>query len=305
MNNKRLLTIGSAYVLVVLIWSTTPLTIKWSGQGVNYLFGITARMTIGTLLALLLAIWQYGVLPRDSKSMQVYFAAGMAICGAMLPVYWGAQYIPSGLISVIFGLTPIMTAWLAAQFLQEQRFGLNKMLGALCGLAGLMIIFIRQVSIGEHAAWGLAAVVFAVAIHSSSAVWIKKTNARLPPLVITAGGLLVALPVLWLIYVMFAPALPQHLPVRAVWAILYLGIMGSVVGFVAYYYLLAQLPTSSTALITLMTPVLAVWLGNWLNDEQSGVTVWLGTALVLSGLVLHQWGNLIRKVVWGRQKEII
>lgn len=290
MDNKKLLTIGSAYALVVLIWSTTPLTIKWSGQGVDYLFGITSRMTIGSLLAMLLVIWQYGALSYDKKALQVYFAVGLAIFFSMVPVYWGAQFIPSGLISVMFGLTPIMTAWLAAQYLHEQRFGLNKVLGAVTGVTGLAVIFLHQMKIGEHAAWGMGAVFFSVFIHSLSAVWIKKIDARLPALQVTAGGLWVALPMLWVVYLLFAPELPQQIPVRAFWAIVYLGIMGSVVGFVAYYFLLDQLPTSSTALITLMTPVLAVWLGNWLNDEQSGLVVWLGTALVLSGLILHQWG---------------
>lgn len=292
MDNKKRVTIAIAYILVVLIWATTPLTIKWSGQGVHYLFGITARMSIGTLLAVLLVIWHYRGFPLYGKALQVYVTVGFAIYGAMLPVYWGAQYIPSGLISVIFGLTPIMTAALAAQFLQEQRFGINKILGAVLGVAGLATIFIRQIKYGEHALWGLAAVLIAVFIHSLSAVWIKKINARLPALIVTAGGLVVALPLLWLTYAVLAPSLPAVLPVRALWAIVYLGVMGSVVGFVAYYFLLEQLPTSSTSLITLMTPVLAVWLGNWLNAEQSGLTVWIGTALVVSGLILHQWGAL-------------
>lgn len=297
MDNRKRVTIGLAYVLVVLIWSTTPLTIKWSGQGVHYLFGITARMSIGALLAVMLTLWQYRRLPRDSKAIQVYLTVGLAIYGAMLPVYWGAQYIPSGLISVIFGLTPIMTAWLAAQFLQEQRFGVNKILGAVLGVAGLVIIFVRQIKLGDHAVWGLGAVLVSVFIHSLSAVWVKRIDARLPALIVTTGGLIVALPMLWLTYIALAPTLPTVLPTRAVVAIIYLGVMGSVVGFVAYYFLLEHLSTSSTALITLMTPVLAVWLGNWLNDEQSGMAVWMGTALVLSGLILHQWGQFMMKKI--------
>ncbi|MBI3188518.1 MAG: DMT family transporter, partial [Gammaproteobacteria bacterium] len=226
MDNKKLLTIGMAYALVVLIWSTTPLTIKWSGQGVHYLFGVTARMTIGAVLATLLALWQYRALPRDRKAIQVYVTVGLAIYGAMLPVYWGAQYIPSGLISVIFGLTPILTAALAAQLLQEQRFGFNKILGAVLGVAGLAIIFIRQINLGDHAAWGLGAVLIAVVLHSLSAVVVKKINARLPALIVTTGGLIVSLPMLWLTYVAFAPVLPEVLPSRALWAIIYLGVMG-------------------------------------------------------------------------------
>ena len=151
MSNKKRVIIGSAYALVVLIWSTTPLTIKWSGQGIDYLFGITSRMTIGSLLAMLLVIWQYGARSYNKKAVQVYFAVGLAIFFSMVPVYWGAQFIPSGLISVIFGLTPIMTAWLAAQYLDEDHFGINKITGALIGLTGLAVIFIQQVKqIGIH-----------------------------------------------------------------------------------------------------------------------------------------------------------
>ena len=291
MENRKALVIVLAYITVVLIWATTPLTIKWSGEGVHYMFGIAARMTIGTALALLLVTWQHGKLNRDRKALQAYLTVGLAIYAAMLPVYWAAQYIPSGLISVIFGLTPIMTAWFAAQLLQEQRFGPNKIIGALIGVAGVGVIFIRQINLGEHPAWGIGAVLFAVMVHSLSMVWIKKIKARVPALTLTAGGLLVALPLLWVTYLLFAPPLPLEIPLRATMAIIYLGVMGSVVGFVAYYFLLAELPTSSTALITLMTPVLAVLLGNWLNNEQSGIMVWSGTILVLSGLIVHQWGN--------------
>ena len=78
-----------AYVLVVLIWSTTPITIQWSSQGVDFLFGITARMTIGSLLAVMLCLWRYKKLPLDSHALTVYGVSAMAVYAAMLIVYWG------------------------------------------------------------------------------------------------------------------------------------------------------------------------------------------------------------------------
>ena len=46
--------IQASYLAVVVIWSTTPLAIQWSGRGVSYLFGVTSRMVIGLAVSLLL-----------------------------------------------------------------------------------------------------------------------------------------------------------------------------------------------------------------------------------------------------------
>jgi drug/metabolite transporter (DMT)-like permease len=86
---------------------------------------------------------------------------------------------------------------------------------------------------------------------------------------------------------------PSHLTARAGCAILYLSLMGSVVGFMLFYYLLKQVTASRTALITLVTPVIALWLGQTLNGEHIAPRIWLGTALILAGLVAHQWGDRV------------
>ena len=113
------LIIALAFIAVILIWSTTPITIKWSGEGVSYLFGIVMRMSIGALLASLLVLLKYKKLAMDKSARKVYFASAVAIFGGMMPVYWGAQYISSGLISVVFGLSPIVTGYLAWRFIHS------------------------------------------------------------------------------------------------------------------------------------------------------------------------------------------
>ncbi len=287
-----------AYLAVVLIWSTTPLAIKWSGEGVGFLFGITCRMFIGGGLALVLTIMRYKTLPLSAKALHVYSAAAMAIFGAMMPVYWGAQYISSVLISIVFGLTPIFTAFLAARVLNEKSLTVVKILGGLLGVAGLIVVFSEQFQLGKDAAWGISAVLLSVVLHSISAVWIKQINTHLPALVVTTGGLLFSLPLFFLVYFIFADTLPTALPMKSVWSIIYLGVMGSVVGFVCYYYLLSKLQASTVALITLLTPITALWLGHVFNQENISVFIYLGTALVIMGLMLHQWGDFLLRFIW-------
>ena len=152
-----------------------------------------------------------------------------------------------------------------------------------------MIIFIDRISLGEQALSGIAAVLVSVILHAGSAVWIKRLNEPLPALIVTTGGLLYSMPLFILSFVLFAEPLPEQLPLRTLWSIIYLGVMGSVIGFVSYYYVLAKLSPSTVALATLITPISALLLGKWFNNESITVSIFIGTTCVLSGLIIHQF----------------
>ena len=295
LDNKKILTVSLAFISVVIIWSTTPLAIKWSSEGVGFVSAITGRMSIGALLATVLTLIRFNKMEWSINAVHVYAAAAVAVFGAMMPVYWGAQYISSGLVSVIFGLTPIFTSLFTARLLNESSLTLTKMAGALSGVAGLVVIFSEQLGLGDNALMGISAVLLSVILHSLSAVWIKYIDVKLPALMITTGGLLFALPLFLLVYLIFADPLPALLPMRSIWSIVYLGVMGSIVGFVSYYYLLSNLQAPTVALVTLITPVLALLLGHMLNNEDLTPFIWLGTSLVIMGLILHQWGGILSR----------
>ena len=295
--------IAAAFLAVILIWSTTPVAIKWSGEGVSYLFGIVARMSIGAVLAGFLVWIKYKKLAMDKIARKVYFASAVAIFGGMMPVYWGAQYISSGLISVLFGLSPIITGYLAWRFIHEQSFNLLKISGSIAGLSGLCIIFYNGTSTADDYIVGVLSVLSAVVLHSVSAVWIKSMKSDMPALSLVAGGLLFSMPLFITVYLIFAPPLPQQIPLKAIWSIVYLGVVGSVIGFVSYYFLLKRLPASSVALITLITPVSALWIGHVVNDEIISLSIYAGTAFVLTGLALHQGEDILSKKLWRRRKH--
>lgn len=288
MKSQQNILIIIAYLSMLLIWSTTPLAIKWSSQGIDFISGVALRMFIGTALALLLSLFCYKRIPLHKQACQVYLASAFSIYGSMMMVYWGAQFIPSGLVSVLFGLTPMMTTGFAFYLLSSDNFALNHIVGALLGIIGLGIIFIDQISLGEQALLGIGAVFIAVILHSGSAVWIKHINEPLPALIVTSGGLLYATPLFLLSFAVFAEPLPAQLPAQALWSIIYLGVMGSVVGFVSYYFLLDKLAPSTVALATLITPISALLLGRWFNHEVISVSIFTGTACVLCGLIIHQ-----------------
>ncbi len=298
MKTKNTLLVFIAYLSMIIIWSTTPLAIKWSSQGLNFITGLSLRMLIGAALASVLSFIWYRSIPMHKCARQVYLASASAIYGAMMLVYWGAQFIPSGLISVLFGLTPIVTTGFAFYLLNNEQLSVNKFIGALLGIIGLIIIFIEQIDLGEQAILGIAAVLVSVLLHSISAVWIKHLNVPLPALIVTTGGLLYSMPLFIISFVVFAEPLPEQLPSRTLAAIVYLGIMGSVIGFVSYYFVLAKLSPSTVALATLITPVSALFLGTWFNNESISPSIFAGTACIMCGLIIHQFYALLKEKIY-------
>lgn len=279
-----------AYLAVILIWSTTPLAIKWSAMGSGFAFAVMARMAIGAFLGGLLVAWLHGGLPLHRRARASYLAGGLGMFGAMLCTYWGAQYINSGLVSVLFGLSPLVTSLLAVLWLGERALRSSKLLGMVLGLAGLSVIFAGGAELGSaHATAGVTALLLAVVIYSTSLVWVKRIGDDSPALATTTGSLLVALPLFVAAWWLTDGHLPHAVPVRASAAIVYLGVFGSVLGFALYYHIIRHLQAGSVALITLVTPVLALLLGNAANGEPISARVMLGATCITASLAMHQW----------------
>lgn len=284
------MSVPAAYLGIIIIWSTTPLAIKWSGEEAGFLFGVASRMLIGAAVCTLLLLILARKLPWHREARQTYLAAGLGIYGAMMSVYWGSQYIPSGLISVIFGLTPIVTGVIAAIWRQERSLTASKLAGIFLGIVGLIIIFGTGVELSEGAVYGIAAVLLAVILHSVSAVWVKSISARLPALEVTNGGLLIAAPLYLVTWLLFSDGWPEDISTRTALSISYLAVFGSVLGFIMYFYVLKHIDASRVALVTLLTPVLALLLGQGLNNEIINPAVWIGTFCILVGMSVYQWG---------------
>ncbi|MDP2027178.1 DMT family transporter [Sulfuriferula sp.] len=287
--------IFAAYLGVILIWSTTPLAIQWSGVGTDFIFPLLMRMTIGLVACLILVRALRISMPLTRAALHAYLAAGSGIFGAMLLVYWGARYVPSGLIAVLFGLIPLFTALINRLWRNAEHFSRAGLVGIALGLAGLVLIFGAGSQLHAQALPGILAILAAVALQAGSLVWVKHTGADVPVLALTSGALLLVvallLPLWWLLF----GAVPVW-SVRAGLSTLYLGLFGSVVGFTLYFYVTKHLQAGQVALITLITPVSALLLGQALNGEHPGLDVWLGTALILLGLGVHQWRLLARAI---------
>jgi drug/metabolite transporter (DMT)-like permease len=298
-NMEAVMSVPAAYLGVILIWSTTPLAVKWSGEGPGFLFGVTGRMVIGTALCLLMLKLFRVAFPWHRRARRAYLAASLGIYGAMMCVYWGAQFIPSGVIALIFGVSPIVTSLLAALWLGERTLTPLRLAGMALGLAGLATIFAADGAVSTAQWYGYAAIALAVLLHATSAVWVKRIGGDLPVLAVNGGGLSVAVALYLLTWVSFDGHWPEALAPRSGASILYLGVLGTAVGFNLFFYVLKHVSAATVALVTLITPVTALMLGQLLNGETIDSHVWTAAAFILGGLGIYQWGDDVAKRALG------
>ncbi|MDT4328576.1 DMT family transporter [Methylomonas sp. MED-D] len=278
-----------AYFGVVLIWTTTPLAIKWSSIGVSYVFGATGRMSIGLACLLVLLLLRRKGLPCHRLALRTYLAVSMQIYASMLITYWSARFVPSGWISVIFGLGPFITAFMAAAYLKERSLGWRKLAAYSLGAFGLAVMFSSARELHPMAIQGTLGILLATFIHAASAVWVKQIDAKLPSVQQITGGLLISVPLYWLTWLILDDgALPTQIQPQTLYAIVYLGVVATTLGFALYYYVLGQLPATDVAMMNLMTPVLSLLLGYLANREPITMKTVVGTSLIMAALALHQ-----------------
>ncbi len=278
------------YVLVILIWATTPLAIKFGGDTLAPVAALTMRLalalSVGSLLSTLfgltgLAIRRHGLL---------YFAASISLFPNMLLVYLASEYLSSGLIALMFGLSPFFTAVLAKPILGENMLSIRKLCAIGLALLGLLCILLDDVAIRGDGYIGIALMLASNVLFSGSALWVKKLNARLSvePLEQALGAMAFSLPGLLLSWIFIVGVEPVYFSKTSLTSLLYLSLVASLLGFVAYYYILKHLSVETVSLIPFISPVLAILAGVGFAGETLSSSMALGTVLILCALALHQ-----------------
>jgi len=275
-----------AYTLVVLIWGTTPLAIIWSNGAGHFMVAVLWRM----LLALLVALLVNGLLGRRlfdrPGAGKVYLIASLGIFPNMPLVYYSAQFIPSGLIAVIFSLSPFVTGVLSLFILKDNPFNRPRLCALALAVLGLAIIFRSQLAMDSGAAIGIVGILGSCLLFSTSSVLLKAQLTGVDAFNQTTGSLLFAMPGL-LAFWWLAGAPAPIIATQAVAAIIYLALFGSLLGFTLFFFVLSRLSPSVVSLITLITPLLALTGGALLAGERLSAEALSGTLLVLLALVVY------------------
>lgn len=288
------MSVSIAYLAVLLIWSTTPLGIVWSSESINPSLAVLSRMLIALVLGALVIKVRSIHIPWHKQALKLYSFSALGIFGGMLFSYLSAAYLSSGIISLVFGLSPVISALLAKKILAEPNISAMRKFSMTISLVGLAIVCSDNFNLADDGIYGVIFILMAVFFFSLSGVLVKSVSLAIHPLATTVGALSVTTPLFLISWIILDGTLPiETWQARSLWATVYLGVFGSLIGFYAYFTVLQKLSASNVTLITLITPVIALTLGAVLNGETINDKLILGAFMVLLGLSIYHFGHLL------------
>ena len=160
--------------------------------------------------------------------------------------------------------------------------------GVLLGVIGVGVVLSNQLQVsGPKALWGSAALVLSAFCTAYANVLVKAYGLNLQPSVLAAGQMIFGLIPLLLVGVSTeGNPLNLHWTPRAILAMGYLAVVGSVIAFLLYYWLVQHMQVTKSMLIALVTPVVAVVLGMLVLDERLTWRTLAGGAMIICGIGL-------------------
>ena len=274
------------YGLLVFIWATTPMAIVWSVSDLHPMWALVLRFFIALPLAIVVLLILKVRFPVDKVSILSYIAGSLSLIGSQIFTYAATAYLSSGLIALMFGLAPIM-AGLIGRFGFQQKLALLQWLGMAVSIIGLGLICLSD-NQNHVQPLGIGLMIVSVFAYSLSIFLVKKINANIQAMAQATGSILVST----LIAILVVPWIWQYVPTqmpsaKSLLALFYTVIMASLIAMFCYFKLVQNLKPTTLSLTTVMTPLLAILIGAFLNDEQLSVQVFVGASIVLFGLLLY------------------
>jgi len=275
------------WLILCGIWGSTWLFIKLGLTVLPPLTFAGIRFLFASLILLALILARGVRWPRQRRDWFVIAVVGLLQFTLNYGlVFWGEQRITSGLAAVLQSTFPAFGLVIAHFYLPNERITRKKVGGVLLGFTGVAIIFSQQLSIaGQSALLGSVALVLSAFCGSYGNVLVKAYGTQIDPFVLAAGQMICGFPPLLALGI-DTEGNPFHLhwTATAILALAYLVVVGSVIAFTLFYWLVRHMDVLNTMLIALVTPVVAVILGMIVLDEQLNWRLFAGAACIISGI---------------------
>jgi drug/metabolite transporter (DMT)-like permease len=275
-----------AFVLCTLIWGTTWLAIKIGYGGLDAVWGAALRFLGASFLLILLMAFRRIPFSTSRRHVALVAFVGLVLFGLDYGlIYWGEQYLPSGLTSILFATMPLFVAFFAAIIIPSERMTLQHGMGILLGLTGLFVIFEDDLRGGFGHLGPFLAIVSSAAAAAVSGVAVRRWGRDLAPVSLNAGAMLVGGLALTAASLLLGehPSLPAT--PRSWASVFYLILFGSILSFLLYWDLLKQWTAHRAGLIPIVTPVVAVLTGLFVGERLT-LLQWLGSTIVLLGVAV-------------------
>jgi drug/metabolite transporter (DMT)-like permease len=281
----------TAFIVLGGIWSASFLWIKIALNEIGPFTLVAFRVLFGVLFAGGAVFLQRKAWPRDWAGWFPFLLLGAtSIAIPFVLITWGEISIDSAVAAILDATVPLFTVVLAHLFLHDDKMTVQRVLGLFVGFIGVVVLMSEDISTGAHSSiLGQAAVILASIFYAASSVYARRKTQSAPGLVRGAAPLVSATVIMWII----APVAESsfkipRLPLTWI-AVLWLGVLGSGLALMLWYYLLHEIGPTRTGMVTYIFPLGGVILGVIFLNEHLSWQLAVGALLIISSIVVVNW----------------
>ena len=280
----------SLYLLTVLIWGTTWIALKLQLGVVAIPVSIVYRFGLAALVLFALLLLTRKLQVMNKRGHLICLAQGLCLfCVNFMCFLTASQWVPTGLIAVVFSTATLWNA-LNARIFFKQKVARNVLAGGALGLLGLGLLFwpeLRGHTASPETLLGLGlALIGTMCFSAGNMLSSLQQKAGLKPLTTNAWGMLYGASMLAVYCALSGIPFDMEWNTRYIGSLLYLVIPGSVIGFTAYLTLVGRMGPERAAYCTVLFPLVALNVSAYVEGYQ-----W--TSEALAGLVLVMLGNVL------------
>lgn len=279
----------AAFLLLGLIWGSSFAWIKIAVEEIPPATLVAWRMTLGAigmvaLLALLKVSW-----PRTGNDWLALVVLGAI--NAAIPIFlisWAEQFVDSGTAAVLNSLVPIFSLVIAGLALRTEPVTALRVGGLVLGFIGAAILATRELTLRADASGliGALAVVLAAISYALGASYARHRIGHNHRYVVAGGTLVFAALDMWVLALIVDGGVIVPVEFGTLVAVVWLGLLGSFVAYVLFFYLIENIGATLTTMVTYIFPVVGVAIGVLLLREQMDARLLIGTLLVIAGVVV-------------------
>lgn len=284
--SRSLITVLIAFLC--LVWGSTWVVIAYGLRDLPPFTSAAARFFLAAIamsaLAPALARREGGKAP----TWRLRFALGACNFGASYAlVYWTETKLPSGVVSVLWAVFPMMMAASASFFLAGERLRPTQWAGFVLGFAGVALLFATDLrTFGPDGIPAAAILLLSPLVSCVGNTLLKRDGKDRSSVLVNRDGMWIGAAILGVLAFVLERDAPAAWTARAVASVLYLALVGTVTAFGLYFWLLRHTEAWRLSTIAYVTPAVALCLGTLVAGEPFTAWTLAGSLTILVGVVL-------------------
>jgi drug/metabolite transporter (DMT)-like permease len=280
-----------AFAIIYFVWGSTFLAIRIGVHEVPPLLFAALRFLVAGLVLTGWMAARREPLPNKRQWISVLLLAFLIFLVDYGLLFWAEQRVPSGIAAVMMATIPAFIALAEIVFLRTQRLTARLAVALTIGIGGVGVLLSRSLNFGGAVIDFTGALALIVGAISWAIASVLSKRLPLPPSKVQSSGLQMLLGGILLMITSaslgeFHNFHPSSVAPQAWFALLYLIVFGSIIGFTAYVWLIHHESPTKVGTYAYVNPVVAVLLGYFAGGEALGVRTIIGTLCILISIIV-------------------